>query len=105
VDAELEGAAGLLEDVLVVEYGQSVENAQVVSEPEYRGARGALARARTRYASVSDAASAIDPGATRKIDALFADLERRIAGRASPSEVEEGARQLAGLLRGVIGAS
>lgn len=105
VDAELEGAAGLLEDVLVVEYAQSVKNARVVSEPEYRGAHSALARARRRYVSVRDAAGAIDPDATQKIDALFDALEEHIADHVAPAEVEKEALQLARFLRGLIGAS
>src|SRR5687768_16798940 len=51
--ATLISAAGTLE-VVAIEYAESVEDGEVVAEPEYRGARDALASSRQTYEEVRE---------------------------------------------------
>lgn len=103
LQSSLSGAAGTLE-VVEVEYRESVRDGQVVSEPEYRGARDALARSRERYLEAREALLVLAPHAVRRADALFHDLDRRVADRASPEEVAGVAQELASVLREAVGA-
>jgi hypothetical protein len=102
VRASLASAAGTLE-VVEVEYRESVEDAEVVSTPEYEGARDALARSRERYLEAAGAVRALDPGAAREIEDLYAELELLVGQPAPEEEVAQRVRDLAVLLDGVIG--
>ncbi|HXF56856.1 MAG TPA: hypothetical protein VNO34_04665 [Actinomycetota bacterium] len=103
LQSSLAGAAGTLE-VVEVEYRESVRDGQVVSEPEYGGARDALARSRERYLEAREALLVLAPDAVRRADELFDDLERLVADRAPPEELAGTARELARVLREAVGA-
>lgn len=103
LQSSLAGAAGTLE-VVEVEYRESVRDGQVVSEPEYRGARDALGRSRERYLGARAALLVLAPDVARHADALFDHLDRLVADRAPPEEVARVARELATVLREPVGA-
>jgi multidrug resistance efflux pump len=102
VRTSLTSAAGTLE-VVEVEYRESVEDGDVVSTPEYEGARDALARSQERYLEVAGAVRTLDPDAAREIEDLYAELERLVGQLAPEDEVSQRVGELADLLVGVIG--
>jgi hypothetical protein len=95
--ADLAGAAALLE-VVEVEYRESVARGRVVAEAEYRGARDALERSRTRYLAARPALRVLDPAAADAIDRAYDALAALVDRRGDPGEVQAAARSLRALL-------
>jgi hypothetical protein len=102
IRSSLASAAGTLE-VVEVEYSESVEDGDVVSTPEYEGARDALARSRARYREVAAAVSALTPEGARRIEELYAELERSVDGPVPEEAVSELVTELREALDGVFG--
>ncbi len=80
-----------------------VEDGEIVLTPEHDGARDTLARSRARSQEVAGAVRALDPGAGRQIEDLYAELERLVGQPAPQDEVFARLADLAGALDGVIG--
>ncbi len=99
VRADLIAASGVL-DVLVVEYRESVRNGRVVAEVEYRGARGALARSRSRFLEAKPALELINAVSVRRIEEKYRRLQELIDAKAPAGDVVKEASELAILLRG-----
>jgi hypothetical protein len=95
----LASVTGTLE-IVEIEYAEAVEDGQVVSEPEYGGARDALARARGRYRGLAPALRSMDPEAADEAELLFQELEGQVEDRASPEDVAATIAQLSVLLEG-----
>jgi hypothetical protein len=98
----LASAAGTLE-VVDVEYRESVQDGEVVSSPEYEGARDALERSRQRYVEVRAALGELDPELVTRANDLYADIARLVDGRAPADEVMEVTGELSALLRDAVG--
>jgi hypothetical protein len=98
----LVSAAGTLE-VVGIEYAESVEDGKVVAEPEYEGARSALASSRERYLEARPGVTAISPDTASSIDRAYDDLERSIERRAPEEEVTELTESLAAMLTQALG--
>jgi hypothetical protein len=99
VRAGLASVAGTLE-IVEIEYAEAVEDGQVVSEPEYGGARDALARARGRYRGLAPAHRSMDPESASEAGMLFDQLEGQIEDRAAPDDVTATVTQLTDVLDG-----
>ena len=84
--SSLDDAANLL-DIMKVEYAESVRGGQVVSEPEYRGARSALERSQAQYREAREALVLANPPAVELLDAGYRDLNRLMTARAAPARV------------------
>jgi hypothetical protein len=97
-------AAGTLE-VVEVEYRESVQDGQVVSSPEYEGARDALERSRQRYLGARPALRELDPGLVTSADALYSDIEQLVDEHAPTEEVTEATGELADLLGSAVGGA
>ncbi len=97
VKTSLSRAAGVLE-VVEIEYEESVDAGRVISEPEYSGARDALARSRSSYEEVRAALRAFDSDRTDAIDGAYDDLESMVQQRADPSEVAAAVDELTEML-------
>jgi hypothetical protein len=102
IRGSLASAAGTLE-VVEVEYSESVEDGDVVSTPEYEGARDALARSRSRYREVAAAVNVLAPESARRIDELYAELERSVGGPSPEEDVSELVTELRSALDGAFG--
>jgi hypothetical protein len=99
----LRGAAGSLE-VLEVEYAESVVEGDIVSTPEYEGARAALASSRERYAEVREAVASVAPDTVGQVDRAYDELENLVDQRAPSEEVAALAGQLSDMLTEALGA-
>lgn len=102
LDATLTGAAGVLE-VAEIEYAESVEDGEVVREPEYQGALDALERSRTRYEEVKGALESVAPDATARLDAAYDELESAMSARAPDDEIADLIDRLTALLENPFG--
>ena len=97
-------AAGTLE-VVEVEYRESVQDGQVVSSPEYEGARDALERSRQRYLEARPALRELDPDLVTSADALYSDIEQLVDEHAPIEKVTEATDELADLLGSAVGGA
>lgn len=97
-------AAGTLE-VVDVEYQESVQDGEVVSPPEYEGARDALERSRQRYLEVRPALRELDPGPVMRADVLYSEIARLVDERAPAEEITQATGELADLLGDVVGGA
>jgi hypothetical protein len=98
--ASLAGAGGVLE-VVEVEYEESVEDGEVVAEPEYRGARAALDRSRERYDEGAETLAAFSPAAAREIEESYERIDDLMADVESPEAIAAEIRSLTELLESV----
>src|ERR671918_2632349 len=98
----LVSAAGTLE-VVGIEYAESVEDGNVVAEPEYEGARSALVSSQARYLEARPGVTAISPDTASSIDRAYEDLERSIERRAPEAEVTQLTESLAQMLTEALG--
>ena len=85
-------------EVVEIEYEESVEEGRVISDPEYAGARDALARSRSSYEEVRAAVAAFDPARTDSLDGAYDELDSMVRQRADPSEVAAAVDELTELL-------
>lgn len=85
--SKLTQAASLLE-VATVEYKEAVRNGKVVRPPEYRGARGAVARSRELYFEARGALGLLDTALVARIDDAYGGLAAALAERAPAVEFE-----------------
>lgn len=99
VRAALVSAAGSLE-VAVIEYEEAVGPGGVESQPEYEGARDALASSRERYREVRPALDALAPATVELLDALYDRCTALVEERVPAPEVEECAVELSAALEG-----
>ena len=97
--AELDRAASSLE-VVAIEYDESVDAGEVVSDAEYRGTQDALESSRNRFNDVRPALEVLAPDRANSIDDAYAAVERNIEARADPAEVSDQIESLRRLLRG-----
>jgi hypothetical protein len=95
--SELNRTSGTLE-VVSIEYSEAVEDGEVVSEPEYEGARAAAIRARSSYDSVREPLALLVPGAVAELDAAFDDLIAAIDEIAPEEDVTQAAEDTSRLL-------
>ncbi len=102
VRATLRSAAGTLE-IVEIEYAESVEDGEIVSSPEFEGARDALDSSRQRYLEVREAVAALSPNTASEIDDAFDRLEGLVKRRAPSEDVADLARELADMLTGALG--
>jgi hypothetical protein len=99
VQGELDRAASSL-DVVAIEYDESVDAGEVVSDTEYRGTQDALESSRSRFGDVRAALEVLAPDRADSIDDAYAAVETSIEARADPAEVSDQIESLTGLLRG-----
>jgi hypothetical protein len=99
VQAELDRAASSLE-VVAIEYDESVDGGEVVSDGEYRGTQDALESSRTRFDDVRAALELLAPDRAGSIDDAYDAVQRSIEARADPAEVTQELDSLTALLRG-----
>jgi hypothetical protein len=96
------GRASDVLGIVTVEYAEGVENGRVVSEPEYRGARGAIARSRELYLEGRPVLAYADAPLATRIDHAYPRLAAKALARAPEREVESDARRLARTLDSAI---
>lgn len=99
VQTELDRAASTLE-VVGIEYDESVDAGEVVSDSEYRGAQDALESSRRRFDDVRPALDVLAPDRADSIDDAYVAVESSIEARADPARVTEEIDSLSALLRG-----
>lgn len=99
VQAELDRGASSLE-VVGIEYDESVDAGEVVSDAEYRGAQDALESSRRRFDDVRAALDVLAPDRADSIDDAYAAVERSIEARADAARVTEEIDSLTALLHG-----
>ena len=102
VRSNLASAAGTLE-VVEIEYGESVEDGEIVASPEFEGARDALASSRSTYAEARPAVAAINEGTAAAIDDGYDAVEDSIESRADEAEVSTLITELRASLSGALG--
>lgn len=91
-------AAGEPLDVVMIEYGQGVQDGRVVDEDGYAGARGAVVRSRSRFDDARPALEALAPHRAEAIARAYGDLGQLIDDRAGPVEVAAAVEDLRRLL-------
>jgi hypothetical protein len=101
LSSSLEASAGTLE-IVEVEYGESVEDGEIVQRAEYEGALSALRRSRNRYSEVEGAVEFIDRGAAQSIDSRFDRIQNMVSERADPGSVRKLLNGLAADLSNVV---
>jgi hypothetical protein len=89
-------------DIVPVEYGEGVENGRVTSQPEYRGAVGAIARSRALYGEGRPVLAYVDAAQATALDHAFIRLSSAATERVPEGEVARQARRLARALGGAI---
>lgn len=98
IRASLSEVAGALE-VVEIEYGEAVEDGEVVTRPEYDGARAAALRARSLWEEVSVSMELLAPQQTSEVASEFDRLMAAIDSTADEAEVAEATRTMRDLLR------
>ena len=99
IRTKLLSAAGSL-DVAAVEYAESVEDGEVVSEPEYQGALGAVRSSRAGFDEVLSGLEVLAPDRAAPIEDLYGEVDALMEARAPDAEVEEALGRLEDLLKG-----
>jgi hypothetical protein len=97
LDRQLDETAASL-DVLVI-HGE----VETTSADDPRVASDALRRVKQRFAELRPAVQALDPDDVEDVDEQIASLEELIRDRADADEIADSARELADLLRSIIG--
>ncbi|HYH27215.1 MAG TPA: hypothetical protein VEA19_00390 [Actinomycetota bacterium] len=98
----LASAAGSLE-IVEIEYAESVSDGTIVSQPEYEGARSALASSRARFEEAREGLAAVSPDAATRADDGYRELESAITSRAPTDEVSSLVRELRETLTTALG--
>ena len=99
IKTKMLSAAGSLE-VAAVEYAESVEDGEVLSEPEYEGALGAVRSSRAAFDEVRPGLEGLAPERTTPIVDLYDEIETLMEAQAPDAEVEEALGRLEALLKG-----
>ncbi len=83
-------------ELVTIEYREAVSDGEVAAETEYQAARDGVERAREAFEGIRDELAVLDSTETRRADEALAELERLVARRASPDDVESVAADAAG---------
>lgn len=81
-------ASSLLE-IVEIEYSEALEDGTGAGDPEYEGARDALARSRSHWQRARPALDLLAPDDVDDIDAGYEELEQAVADEALAEEVNE----------------
>jgi hypothetical protein len=97
----LQRAAGVL-DIVTVEYAEGVDDGRVVSEPEYEGARRAIARSGELYSDARPVLAYVNAERATRIDHAFRRLAQEASARVPEEALASDARALARSLENAI---
>jgi hypothetical protein len=86
-------------ELVTIEYREAVANGEIAAETEYEAAQDGIERAHEAFEGIRDELAVLDPGETRRADEALEELERLVARRASPDDVDRVAAEAARSIR------